>query len=253
MPCLNDPARVMCRYELLRVLHKAGINPHTSYRAVDQPLPERFPVFVRFEADHRAPISELLPTQATLDTKLTELRAAGVPLRGAIVVEYTSEPIAPGIWQKFGTFRVGNSVLVDHAVAEDRWLVKYGKKGLATGEMFEAERAAVVSNRFAEELRPAFEISGIEYGRADHATYRGRQVVYEVNTNPNVEPLTRQRSPIRDATLQFARQRMAQHLWEIDFGNGSRLRFHAGRRLLEYRRHYSSLHSKGAPATWISI
>src|SRR5438046_336973 len=29
VPCLNDPARVMCRYELLRNLHRAGINPFT--------------------------------------------------------------------------------------------------------------------------------------------------------------------------------------------------------------------------------
>src|SRR5690348_7315399 len=33
IPCLNDPARVMCRYELLRKLHLAGINPFTAYPA----------------------------------------------------------------------------------------------------------------------------------------------------------------------------------------------------------------------------
>jgi hypothetical protein len=171
------------------------------------------------------PLSELLPDQAALDNKLTELRATGVPLRGAIVVEHASEPIAPGIWQKFGTFRVGHVVLVDHAVAEDSWLVKYGKKGLATDAMFEAERAAVVSNRFAEELRPAFEISGIEWGRADHATYGGREVVYEVNTNPSIDPLTPQRSSIRDATLQFARQRMARHFGKSILGMVQRYHF----------------------------
>jgi len=252
VPCLNDPARVMCRYELLRNLYKAGINPFTAYRAVDRPHPARFPVFLRFEADHGVPVSDPLPDQTALDTKLTALRAAGVPLRGVIVVEYATEPIAPGVWQKFGTFRVGHAVLVDHSVAEDRWLVKYGKLGLATDEMFEAERAAVMSNRFAEELRPVFEIAGVEWGRADHATYGDRQVVYEVNTNPSIAALTPQRSPIRDATLQFARQRMARHLWQIDFGDGSPLQFRAGERLMEYRsqfrrswarRFYSTLRS----------
>jgi hypothetical protein len=235
VPCLNDPARVTCRYELLRKLHNVGLNPFTAYRAVDQPHPARFPVFLRFEADHHIALSDLLADQEALDAKLTNLRAEGTPLRGVIVIEYASEPIAPEVWRKFGTFRVGDAVLVDHSVVEDNWMVKHGKGGLATDEMFEAEKAAVLSNRFAAELRPAFEIAGVEWGRADHATYGGFQIVYEVNTNPNVEALTPQRLPIRDETLQFARKRMARHLWQIDFGDGSSLPFHATERLMQYR------------------
>jgi hypothetical protein len=235
VPCLNDPARVMCRYELLRHLHQRGTNPFTAYRAIDRPQPTRFPVFLRFEADHGLPLSDLLPDQEALEAKLANLRAEGIPLRGVIVIEYASEPFAPGIWLKFGTYRVGDAVLFDHYVGEDKWLVKYGKRGLATDEIFEQERAAIISNRFAEELRPVFEIAAIEWGRADHATYDGRQIVYEVNTNPGMERLQRQRSPIRDEALLFGRQRMARHLWEIDFGDGSPLPLPASERLTRYR------------------
>src|SRR5438128_2559784 len=57
LSCLNDPARVMGRYELLANLHSAGINPFTTYRADSLPRPQRFPVFLRREFDHRGPIS----------------------------------------------------------------------------------------------------------------------------------------------------------------------------------------------------
>lgn len=241
LPCVNDPARVMIRYELLRNLHAAGINPFTAYRAEEHPRPNRFPVFVRYEKDHLRPVSDLLSDQAALDAELFALRERGTPLRGLIVIEFASEPIAPGVWRKFGTFRVGDAVLVDHAVAEDRWLVKDGKVGLATDAMFEEERAAVISNRFAEELRSAFKIAGIEWGRADHATFAGREIVYEVNTNPDIAPLTQQRSHIRDETLRFARERMAQQFWRMDFGNGALVPLPPSERLLKYRRCNSGL------------
>ena len=67
----------MNRYELLRNLHAAGINPFTAYRAEEHPLPSRFPVFVRYEKDHLTPISDLLPDQAALNAKLSSLREQG--------------------------------------------------------------------------------------------------------------------------------------------------------------------------------
>lgn len=236
LPCLNDPARVQCRYELLRNLHSAGINPFTVYRADDRPQPARFPVFIREEAGHGRPLSALLPDQRTLDRCLADMRQIGLPLRGLLVVEYAAEPVAPGIWSKFGTFRVGDALHLDHAVSEDRWLVKYGKLGLATEEMMREEQEQVASNALAEQVRRAFEIAGIEWGRADHATYRGRQIVYEINTNPDIHALTKQRLAIRDETMRIARGRMAALLWKIDFGDGSPVEVPVDERLGFYRR-----------------
>jgi hypothetical protein len=235
LPCLNDPSRVMARYQLLRRLHATKVNPFNAYRAEDDPRPSRFPVFIRSEATHQAPLSDLLPDQATLDAALQRMREHGIPLRGLIIVEFAAQPIAPGAWRKFGTFKVGDAVLLDHAVVEDRWAVKYGKSGFSTDQMFEDERAAVMANAFAEELRPVFDLAGIEWGRADHATFEGRQIVYEINTNPTIGSQTVQRSPIRDETLRFARERMARQLWRLDFGSGSIVSFEPGRRLRDHR------------------
>jgi hypothetical protein len=222
--CLNDPARVMSRYELLRTLHATGINPFSAYRAEDRPRPARFPVFIRYEADHLLPLGGLIPTQHALDCALEDLPASGVSLRGLLVIEFCAEPIGPDAWRKYGTFRIGEAMHLDHAVVEDRWLVKYGKKGIATPEMFLAERDAVATNEKAELLRPAFECGGIEFGRADHATVKGREVVYEINTNPHIDSFTKQSTPVRDETLALARNRMAQLLWNVDSGDGRPLR-----------------------------
>lgn len=236
LPCLNDPARVMARYELLRSLHAAGVNPFAAYRAEDYPRPRRFPVFVRAEARHTGPISDLLSDQPALDAELGSLRKRGIPLRGLIVVEFAGKPIASGIWRKFGTFRMGDAMLLEHGVIEDRWMVKEGTPGLASDAMVEEVRTAVISNCFATDLQRAFDIAGIEWGRADHAAFEGRQIVYEINTNPNIAALKPEQSSGRGHDiLRFARERMARQLWRLDFGDGSPVSFRPSKRLLRYR------------------
>ena len=71
------------------------------------------------------------------------------------------------------------------------------------------EYEAVKSNRFADVLLPVFEIAGIDYGRADHATIDGRTVVYEINTNPHIGPYVPDPKPLRRETQILARQRLA--------------------------------------------
>jgi hypothetical protein len=236
LPCLNDPARVMARYELLRSLYAAGVNPFTAYRAEDHPRPGRFPVFVRAEAGHTRPLSGLLPDQAALDAALGSLRERGMPLRGLIVVEFAGEPLAPGMWRKFGTFRMGDAVLLEHGVIEDRWIVKEGIPGLATDAMVEEVSAAVTSNCFAKDLQRAFDIAGIEWGRADHAAFEGRQIVYEINTNPKIAGLNPEHASLRGyAMLQFARERMAKQMWRLDFGDGSLAPLAPSKGMLQYR------------------
>jgi hypothetical protein len=214
--CLNDPARLRFRYALLHALEAANYNPFRVYRAELSPRPERFPVFVRSEANHGLPLTGLLPDQTALNAHLAALQSNGVPLRFLLVIEFCAQPIAPGVWRKDGTFRIGPAMHFDHAVIEDNWLVKTGTYGLATLEMMEAERDAAATNAGAEALRPVFDHACIEYGRADHALVGGRPVVYEINTNPNIYPLLKQRLPVRDEAQQIARRRFAALLAAID-------------------------------------
>jgi hypothetical protein len=234
--CLNDPARVMCRYELLHSLYAAGFNPFTAYRADDAPRPKRFPVFIRHEAEHRDLLSGLIPDQAALVAELARLRDNSIPPRGLLVVEFAGEEIAPGVWRRFGTFRVGEAMSVDHATHDSVWAVKRGKVGVATEQMYEFEQTAVTTNAFVDEIRPAFTIAGIEYGRADHGTFQGRQVVYEINTNPTLGALHPHPSATRMQSHQFAHDRFAQQLWQIDSGDGSTVSIPLSVERKKYRR-----------------
>ncbi|MGH6923352.1 MAG: hypothetical protein ACRED5_06400 [Propylenella sp.] len=219
--CLNDPARVLTRYALLRALHRHAVNPFDVYRADDAPRPQRFPVLVRTEQDHGRLMGELLYSQAELDRCLERYVADGFPLAGLLVVEFCGEPVAPGIWRKFGTFRIGARYQVERHVTQNNWRVKYGTPGVCPDEFYAFENEVVVQNRVPEAVRRAFEIGCIEYGRADHATVNGVDVVYEINTNPAVIPPREKPTPIRERTLAHAHAALAAALQEVDSGDGA--------------------------------
>lgn len=213
--CLNNPAYVMARVELLQALHAAGLNSFTAWRADERPRPSRFPVFVRSEADHSLPGPPIID-QHRLDSVLADMQARGIPRRGKLVIEICAEPYGRGLWAKWGTFRIGDVLSVDHIGVDDKWLVKFGDHGKLTEEAIRDEHDAVSSNRYAAALRPFFDIGHIEFGRADHATVRGSQAVYEINTNPFVGPYVADRHPLRRETQRIARERLAAGLAEID-------------------------------------
>jgi hypothetical protein len=124
VPCLNDPARVMCRYQLLCNLFEEGINPFAAYRADARPKPARFPVFVRNEADHSGPMSALIKDQDELDEYLKRQVDGGRPLRGLLVIEYAAEAGPDGLWRKSNTHRIGKNYAVECQILSDNWVVK---------------------------------------------------------------------------------------------------------------------------------
>ncbi len=227
--CMNDPSRVPTRHALLARLHAAGINPFRSWRADEPALrPSRFPVFLRHEDGHDLPVSDLIPDQAALDAALAALPGQGVPLAGVLVVEFCAEPIARGAWRRFGTFRIGTAMHTDHAVIEDRWVVKGGTIGLTTDAMAEEEYAAVSDGRYLPQVAPVFDLAAVEFGRLDHATAEGREVVFEINTNPTLSGPHPQRLPRRAETLEMARAHLARGLAGIDSGDGVPVAVEAG-------------------------
>lgn len=235
---LNDPLKVKTRYALLRALHSAGINPFDVYRADDRPKPKRFPVFLRREADHVGPLGDLIESQDELDERLDGLPKAGVSPSGVIVTEFCAEPVAPGIWRRFGSFRIGDAMLLSQHVTDGSWCVKYGDPKVPTAALLEESLEAVRANRFVETIRPAFEIGAIEYGRADHAAVDGKHVIYEINTNPMIgSGRFRQEVPAivveREAIV---RQRFAELLWNIDSGSGKDVTFPRSERLTNLSR-----------------
>jgi hypothetical protein len=247
---LNNPEKVLLRYDLLRAMHRAEINPFDAYRAEGPPHPKRFPVFMRREDGHTEPTPTLINSQLELEAALQAARYDGAALDRMIAIEFCAEPVAPGIWKRFGTFRVGDAIQVTQAVTEDSWYVKYGKAELSPDELLLDSLDAVKTNRFAEIIRPAFELANIEYGRADHALVDGRQVIYEINTNPMIE--AKRKKLVRALVLErdaIVRRRFAEMLWRIDSGDARFIEFPRSDRLEKFRRRSSAF---SRLATWFS-
>jgi hypothetical protein len=218
---LNNPARIMCRYELLRNLREEGINEFDVIRADERRWPERYPVFLRHEQDHGRPLStELLHNREELASALKETQAEGIPLRGILIVGYAAEAFDGKWFRKFNTFRVGSEVFAHHLVVEDTWVVKYGKQGVKLPEEYKVfEQEFVKGNWNADVLRRVFEIAGIEYGRADWGMVGGKPQIYEINTNPYVSGDPGSPNLTRRATLAMSTKMLCDSLAAL--GNGT--------------------------------
>jgi hypothetical protein len=221
--CLNDPALAMSRAELLTMLERRGINPFGVHRADTGPVPRRFPVFIREEMGHVKASPDLYGDQEALDGALRDMQARGIPLRGQLVVELAAEPYAEGLWAKWGTWRIGKETVVEHVAADDTWLVKTGDHAKVTAQMAQEEYDAIMTNRFAEPLAPVFDLAHVEYGRADHAQFGGRTIVYEINSNPYIGYYSPGRDPVRKEARLFARARIARSLEAIDMPEAGRV------------------------------
>jgi hypothetical protein len=68
-------------------------------------------------------------------------------------------------------------------------MVKLGRAGVAGEELYDEELKFMRENAFADRLKPVFAIAGIDYGRADFGLVGDRICVYEINTNPQVNPI----------------------------------------------------------------
>jgi hypothetical protein len=217
---LNNPARVMSRYELLRNLREQGINEFEVIRADELRWPTRYPVFLRHEQDHGRPLStDLLQDRDELAAALERARAAGISFRGLLIVGYAAEPFDAPWFRKFNTFRVGNEVFAHHVVVEDSWAVKYGKTGLPD-ECKVFEQDFVKGDWNSDLLGRVFNIAGIEYGRADWGIVGGKVQIYEINTNPEISADPGSANPIRTATLAISTKKLCDSLAALQTGTG---------------------------------
>lgn len=183
---LNDPARVLGRYGLLRKLHAESINDFTAYRADSCEMPRKWPVFLRSDGGHDRPLSGLIDGPDELSKAIEKGVAEGAPLTTLLIVEYAAQEAAPGLFRKLSVFRIGDTIIGHTCVHDKKWVVKYGKGGIATPELYEDEYRLVNENPYGEALRKVFDLAGIDYGRADFGLIDGRPQIYEINTNPHV-------------------------------------------------------------------
>ncbi len=233
---LNDPARCAQRAELLFRLHKAGVNGFSAYAASQDPRPARFPVFLKCETDHAQAFDELIPDQAALDAKLEAVRASGYPLRDMLVIEFANRELRAGVYERFTIYRIGDRMVPANRVMQDGPFVKYGTQGLATDAEHTAIAEEIFENPYAERLRPAFEIAGIEYGRADFGFDGERLSVFEINTNPHIGRRVRGASGRLQEAVAHSMRAIAEAVDALDGENHDvRFEYPRGTLVRQYR------------------
>jgi hypothetical protein len=127
-----------------------------------------------------------LPDEDALTAALAKQESRGVSRRGLLIIEYQAEPLAPGVFRKYAAYRIGDRIVADHMVHDVTWLAKYGDEAAWSPERFAEELDYVRNNPHAEALMRAFDIAGIDYGRADYGLVGGVPQIWEINTNPTL-------------------------------------------------------------------
>ncbi len=181
---LNHPRRALRRYELLRMLHDRGVNPFRAYRVLETRVPERFPVFLRFENRHDGPASPLLWTPRELDRAVANRFSSNDDLSSLLMIEYHDVSDDSGTFHRHVTYVIGDELIHGNLAFDTNWVVKYG--GPATGEQLEAQRAAWGSTAHIPLLRDIADRAGIGYGRFDYSIVNDTICVWELNTAPTL-------------------------------------------------------------------
>jgi hypothetical protein len=183
---LNDPARVLSRYGLLRGLFLRGINQFNVYRAEDGATPARWPVFLRTDGDHLGPLPELYRRPKELAAGIEQVVARGIPMSRLLVVEYAAQPTRPGLFTKFSCFRVGRTEFAHTNVHDSQWIAKTGRRDITPPDLYDEELRVVRDNPYGPAVAAAFDLACLDYGRADFGIVNGQVQIYEINSNPNI-------------------------------------------------------------------
>jgi hypothetical protein len=145
---------------------------------------------------------------------------AGVPPKHLIVVEFSAEPLACGLWRKLSVYRVGDSLFADSCVHNRNWVAKIGEDGIAPADVYADELRIMRENSYGQEMLRVFELASTEYGRVDFGLVSGRPSVWEINTNPMVEFLGDTPSPYRSETRRLFRDHYLAALAALDGAPG---------------------------------
>ena len=181
---LNDPAHCQGRYRLLRGLYEQGLNAFNAYLAIEDPKPERFPVFIRRNSISTEPLSGLLHSQSALDKAIAKLAQEAEPLDDLVIIEFCADQFAPGVHQKISMYKIGDKVFQNYINVGKSWMVKYGDTSLLSDEQHRLDLQKIEENRFAQHFIKVFKQANIDYGRADFGLYKGLPQIYEINFNP---------------------------------------------------------------------
>lgn len=215
---LNHPATSLCRYELLTKLFACGINSFGIYPLEKCPAPQRFPVFIRHESDHKGNITNLIPDQATFERVVRKIGSAGTGIWRRLVVEFQNTSNETGIYRKYSAFKIGDRILPRNVFFGRHWMIK--EADLVDAEKVWEELNFIENNPHESQVRKVFDLAGIEYGRMDYAMLNGRIQVWEINTNPMLAGCSSLAKPERMAVHDHFVKKAKTALAAIDSSNG---------------------------------
>ena len=185
---LNDPSRVLGRYDLLRVLYDGRENSYRAVRA-SAPLPSlRYPVLIKQANEHGHALPVLLHDPGELAKALRYLRIRGHRLSELLVVEFCDTSSGTGIFRKYSAFIVGERILPRHLIFSRHWNAK--RLGPMDPGQEREQREYLERNPHETWLRRLFKVAGIDYGRIDYGLLGDAPQVWEINTNPTVHRMT---------------------------------------------------------------
>ena len=181
---LNNPGRVVCRYELLKKCFALKRNSFRVFRAHEIHRCQRFPVFIRPEGEHTVSL-RLLYTRRELVEELARALLRGFRLRDVIIVEYcdTADPL--GIFRLYCASIVGDEIIPQVIVHNRNWVTRWEGR-LVDEDKAREQQNYVQSNPHAAWLKETFELARVTYGRIDYGLVDGVPQVWEINTNPMI-------------------------------------------------------------------
>lgn len=178
---VNDPRKVKDRYDIARTLYDEGVNRFNVYSLDEIDRIERYPVFIRHRYQHSGPGTPLIQSRETLDTLLAGFLLNDYAPEELMIVEYL-DTSTDGVFAKYGAFHINGKVLPRHRLCGDDWALK--QSNIKDEQTAAAEAEFLDKNLYADQVKRAFELAGIDYGRADFSVLDGQIQVWEINTNP---------------------------------------------------------------------
>jgi hypothetical protein len=182
---LNDPGRVLLRYDLLTRLAAEGINRFRVFPADAPGAAMPYPVFVRERDRHNGPLTGLLRTPAELTRAVRALRFRGYRRGELMIVEFCDAVGADGLVRKYAAFKVGDRIIAGHMFASRQWFLKSGDNE-ATAATLGEELAYIEGNPHQDWVRRVFAIAAIDFGRIDYGIAGGVPQAWEINLNPTM-------------------------------------------------------------------
>ena len=182
---LNDPARWMGRYDLLRALHASGRNEFRAFRVTEDLGGLRYPVFLRGERSHDGSFSPLLHSTGELEQAVGLSLVQGHPLEDLLVVEFCSTVHPDGLYRKYAAFKVGDRIQARSLNHASQWMVKFADSEF-TRELVLEEQEYVRSNPHTAELAEIFDLAKIDYGQIDYSFKDGRIQTWEINLHATI-------------------------------------------------------------------